>query len=236
MSQVWAIVRKELKGYFDSPLAYIFLTVFLLASSWLFMRGFFLVNNVSMRGFFGVMPWIFLFLIPAITMRLWAEEKKTGTLEVMLTSPLTDWQMVMGKFLASFLFLAIAIGLTLNLPIVMALAGNPDGGLIFSGYVGTLLMGGAYLAIGLWASSLTKNQIVAFILSVVVTFALLMIGETFFLYSVPSFLAPAFRYLGLTTHFSGIMRGVIDSQDLLYYLLLIAFFLYLNARNLIRRR
>lgn len=235
MSQIRAIIRKELREYFDSPLAYIFLTVFLVATSWLFMRGFFLINEVSMRGYFSLLPWIFLLLIPAVTMRLWAEEKKSGTLEILLTSPITEWQMVLGKFFASFIFLVIAILLSLNLPIIMSIIGNPDGGMIFTGYIGAVLMGGAYLSIGLWASSISKNQIIAFILAVFVTFILLMLGSPMVLYSVSQSFSPLLRYLSLGGHFESIMRGVIDSRDIIYYLLVISFFLYLNARNLAKR-
>lgn len=235
MSQIKAIIRKELKEYFDSPLAYIFLTVYLVVTSWLFMRGFFIFNEVSMRSYFSFLPWIFLLLIPAITMRLWAEEKKGGTLELLLTSPITEWQMVIGKFIASYIFLIIAIILSLNLPIILSLIGNPDGGMIFTGYIGSILMGGAFLAIGLWASSTSKNQIIAFILAVITTFVLLILGEPIVLFSVSSGLAPLLNYISLGGHFQSIMRGVIDSRDLIYYLLVISLFLYLNARNLAKR-
>ncbi len=235
MQQIGAIIRRELKAYFDAPLAYIFLTVYLLITSWLFMRGFFLINQVSMRNYFTLLPWIFLFLIPAITMRLWAEEKKSGTLELMLTSPITNWQMVLGKFLASFIFLLIALILSLNIPIILAFIGNPDIGVIFTGYIGVIFMGAAYLSIGLWASSVSKNQIVAFIIGVATTFVLLIMGKSFVLYSQSAVIVPILRYLSLGTHFESIMRGVIDTRDVIYYLLVIVFFLYLNARNLINR-
>jgi ABC-2 type transport system permease protein len=235
MNQVYTILKKELKEYFDSPIAYILLVVFLSLTSWLFFRGFFLMGQASMRGYFDFMPWIFLFIIPAITMRMWAEEKKSGTIEVLMTSPLTDWQVVLGKFFASLLFLAIAILLSVNLPILLSVIGNPDTGTIIASYVGTLFMGAAYLAIGLWASSLTKNQIVAFIVAVMVTFILFILGQGIVLYSIPAAITPILQYIGMGTHYEGIVRGVLDSRDIIYYLLVITFFLYLNMRNLVNR-
>lgn len=235
MNQIAAIIKKELKSYFDSPVAYILLVVFLGISSWMFFRTFFLIGEVSMRGYFGLMPWIFLFIIPAITMGMWAEEKKSGTIEVLLTSPLSNWQVVLGKFLASFLFLVIAILLSLNLPILLSFIGDPDGGVVIASYIGTLFMGAAYLAIGLWASSISKNQIIAFIVAIMATFILFIIGKSFVLYSTSSVIAPLLQYLGLGTHYDSIIRGVIDSRDIIYYLLFTAFFLYLNVRNISNR-
>ncbi|QQR83916.1 ABC transporter permease subunit [Candidatus Peregrinibacteria bacterium] len=152
-----------MRGYFNAPLAYIFLTVFLTVSSWLYFRDFFLNDIASMRSYFSLIPWIFLLLIPAITMRLWAEEKKMGTLEVLLVSPITDWQAVLGKFFASLAFLSIAVLLSLILPLLLLIIGQPDWGMIVGGYVGLILLGATYLSIGLWVSSLTDNQIIAFI-------------------------------------------------------------------------
>ena len=223
------IFQKEFKSYFNSPIAYIFIITFLLFSSWLFFRTFFLIGQAHMRPLFGILPWLFLILAPAITMRAWAEEKKMGTMEVLMTLPLKDYEIVLGKFIASFIFLITAVLLTFPLALTIYFLGEPDNGTIVGGYLGACLMGGAYLAIGLFISSLTQNQIVAFIVSIVVCFAFLIIGEDIVLMSAPAILSPVFTYLGLGAHFESISRGVIDSRDLLYYSSVIGFFLFLNT-------
>jgi ABC-2 type transport system permease protein len=189
-----------------------------------------------MRSYFGILPWIFLLFIPAITMRSWAEEKKLKTLELLLTWPISDFQVVAGKFLASFSFLAIAILLSISVPITVFLLGSPDPGPIIGGYLGALLMGAAYLAIGLWISSLTENQIVAFILGVVITFALFIVGNPFVTMAAPPMLVPVLNYIGLGNHFQSIERGVIDTRDILYYFTMIGFFLFLNVQTLGSRK
>ncbi len=183
-----------------------------------------------MRGFFSVMPWMYLFFVPAVTMKLWAEERKLGTVEILMTLPIKDFEVVLGKFLASFALLGVTILLSFSLPIAVASLGDPDGGPIIGGYIGLLLMGAAYLSIGLFASTLTENQIIGFIVGIGLCFVLLIIGQEFVLFRIPSpWLASFFRYLGLGTHFSSILRGVIDSRDLIYYFSLIGFFLYLST-------
>jgi ABC-2 type transport system permease protein len=182
-----------------------------------------------MRPLFGILPWLFLILAPAITMRAWAEEKKMGTMEVLMTLPLKEFEVVLGKFFSSFIFMIIAVALTFPLALTIYIMGDPDTGAILGGYLGACLMGGAYLAIGLFISSLTDNQIVAFIVSIVTCFAFLIIGEDFVLMSTPSMLVPIFTYLGLGAHFESISRGVIDSRDIIYYLSVIGFFLFLNT-------
>jgi ABC-2 type transport system permease protein len=162
-------------------------------------------------------------------MRSWAEEKKLGTMEVLMTLPLKDYEVVLGKFLASFVFIIIAVLLTFPLSLTTYLLGEPDTGTIVGGYLGACLMGGAYLSIGLFISSLTKNQIVAFIISIVTCFALLIIGEDIVLMSAPNMVVPIFTYIGLGAHFESISRGVIDSRDLIYYGSVIGFFLFLNT-------
>ena len=229
MRNILTIFQKEFKSYFNSPIAYIFIITFLLFSSWLFFRTFFLIGQAHMRPLFGILPWLFLILAPAITMRSWAEEKKMGTMEVLMTLPLNVHEIVIGKFLASFIFLIIAVFLTFPLILTIYFLGKPDDGTIIGGYLGACLMGGAYLAIGLFISSLTQNQIVAFIVSIVICFAFLIIGEDIVLMSTPAILSPVFTYLGLGAHFESISRGVIDSRDLLYYFSVIGFFLFLNT-------
>ena len=156
-------------------------------------------------------------------MRLWAEEKRQGTFEILLTFPIKDWEVVMGKFLASFAFLALAVSLTFSLPLTATYLGSPDMGPIVGGYMGTLLMGGAYLAIGLFASSITVNQIIGFIVGISISFFFLITGEQIVLFSLPSYLVPIFEYIGLGTHFASIGRGVIDTRDIIYYLSIIFF-------------
>jgi ABC-2 type transport system permease protein len=236
MKNTLAIFQKELKGYFNSPVAYVFITAFLISSNWLLFRGFFLLNQASLRSLFSLLPWIFLILGPAITMRAWAEEKKLGTMELLMTLPMKDYEVVLGKFLASFAFLAIAVSLTLSLPVTVAVLGEPDVGPLIGGYLGAFLLGGAYLAIGLFISSLTENQIIAFILSIVSCFALLIIGYDIVLFALPDFLVPIFAFLGLGRHFESIGRGVIDSRDVIYYLSVITFFLFLNVRSVESRK
>ncbi|MBD3335887.1 MAG: ABC transporter permease subunit, partial [Candidatus Eisenbacteria bacterium] len=208
---------------------------FLILTIWLFFRGFFLINQATMRDFFGLIPLVFLLFVPAVTMRLWAEERKLGTLELLMTLPVTDVQVVIGKFLASLAFLTITILLTLPVAVMVEALGNPDWGPIAGGYLGAILLGGAYLAIGLYVSSLTENQIVAFIISVVACFILFIIGEDIILFAVPRWIRSFLQSLGLGAHFDSIGRGVIDSRDVIFYLSMIGFFLYLNVRSIERR-
>ncbi|HEX2955943.1 MAG TPA: ABC transporter permease subunit [Chitinispirillaceae bacterium] len=236
MENIHIIAKKEFKSYFISPIAYVFITVFLVISNFLFFQGFFLNNQADMRGYFSLLPWIFLFFVPAITMRSWSEEKKGRTLELLLTWPVSDLEVVVGKFLAAFAFLAVAILASVTIPITIMTLGIPDMGPIIGGYVGALLMGAAYLAIGLWISSHTENQIIAFIVGVVVTFILFIISNPFVLMAVPHWMAPVLNYIGLGNHFESIERGVIDSRDILYYLSIIGFFLFLNVQSLGSRK
>jgi ABC-2 type transport system permease protein len=236
MRNAVAIAARELRSYFNSPIAYIYTTVFLVFMGWFFFRGFFLAGEASMREFFILLPWVFLFLIPAITMRLWSEERKQGTLEILMTLPLSDAEVTAGKFLAGLSFLAFTLALSLPIYLTVRLLGSPDPGPVIGGYLGALLMGGAYLAVGLFCSSLTENQIVAFIVGVVICFSLFMVGENFVLVAAPASLAPFLSALGLGAHFRSILRGVIDSRDLIYYLSVIFFFLYLNVKVLEQRK
>jgi ABC-2 type transport system permease protein len=235
MNTISALFKKEFRSYFFSPIAYVIITVYLVISNFLFFQGFFLMNQAQMTSYFQLLPWIFLFLIPAITMRIWAEEKKTNTLELLLTWPVKDINVVLGKFLSAFVFLAIIILLSITIPVSIALLGNPDMGPIIGGYIGSFLLGAAYIAIGMWVSSLTENQIVAFIGGVVVTFMLFIVGNQFITMKAPSFIVPLLDYVGLGSHFESISRGVIDTRDIIYYLSVIGFFLFLNVRSLQRR-
>lgn len=227
---IYILFKKELMGYFNSPIAYIFIGVFLIVGNWLFFKNFFLIGETSMRGYFELLPWIFLFISPSITMRLWAEEKKTGTIEFLLTLPVTDWQVVFAKFFGALVFLFVTLLLTFTLPLTLMSLGNVDWGPVIGGYIGALFLGGAYLALGLFISSLTKNQIIAFILGLVACFAAFIIGADFVIIGAPQFLAPLMKFLGLGSHFYNIAKGVIDSKDIIYYLSFIFIFLWLNAR------
>lgn len=236
MNTILAIFKREFKSYFRSPIAYIFISAFLIVSAWFFYQTFFVLDQASMRNYFDILPWIFLFFVPVVTMRLWAEERKIGTMEVLMTLPVRDHEAVLGKYLASLAFLAVALALTVPIPLTVAWLGDPDIGVMAAGYIGSLLMGAAYLAIGIFISSMSSNQIVAAILGWVVCFILFFIGNDLVLFSAPKALVPLLDYLGLGNHFDSIGRGVLDSRDLIYYLSVIAFFLFLNVRVIETRK
>lgn len=232
---VFTLFKKELMSYFNSPIAYVLIAVFLVVGNWLFFKTFFVYQQATMRGYFSFLPWIFLFLAPAITMRLWAEEKKSGTIEFLLTLPVTDWQVVLAKFFSALIFMFISLILTITVPITIAFLGNLDIGTIIGSYLGTLFLGGSYLALGLFISSLTKNQIIAFVLGLVACFAAFIIGSDFVLISAPTAIAPTLKFLGLGSHFNNIAKGVIDTKDIIYYLSFIFLFLWLNVRVVEKR-
>ncbi len=232
---VYILFKKELMAYFNSPIAYIFLAVFLIVTNWLFFNPLFLVGQVSMRPYFSLLPWIFLFLSPAITMRLWAEEKKSGTIETLLTLPVTDWQVVISKFVGALVFVAIAMTLTLTIPFSLTKLGSLDWGVVIGGYFGSILLGGAYLSLGLFISSLTRNQIIAFVLGLVACFGAFMIGMEFVLINIPQFARETFQFMGLGNHFFNISKGVIDSKDIIYYFSFIFLFLWLNVKVIEKR-
>ena len=235
LKMIYILFKKELMSYFNSPIAYIFIGVFLVVGNWLFFNYFFLIGQASMRNYFAILPWIFLFLSPAITMRLWAEEKKSGTIEFLLTLPITDWQAVLGKFFGALVFLFITLLLSATLPITIAFLGNIDLGVIIGSYLGALFLGGAYLALGLFISSMTKNQIIAFVLGLAACFFVFMVGADFVLMSAPKFAVPVMKFLGLGSHFYNIAKGVIDSKDIIYYCSFIFLFLWLNTKGLKKR-
>jgi len=231
----WAIARKEFQGAFVSPVAYAYLVVFLAFTNWFFFRTFFVMGDATMRGFFSLLPWTLVFLLPALTMRMWSEERKFGTLEVLLTWPVRERAAVFGKFLGALGLLAVSLAGTLPTALTVFALGNPDRGPVLAGYLGLLLFGAAGLAVGSYASALTENQIVAYIAGVAMTFALFVAGEEFVVVAAPASLAPLLSAAGLGAHFWSIGRGVIDSRDLLYFAAVIFFFLYLTTRRLQRR-
>jgi len=228
------IFRRELRSYFNSPVAYVVIVVFLAIIGWFFTSNLFLVNVASMRIVFELVPLVFLFFVPAITMRLLAEEKKSGTLELLTTKPVTDAEIVLAKFLASWTLLAAALVPTLLYLITMMALGSIDIGPVIAGYIGLLLMGGAYIAIGIFASSLTENQIIAFITSFLIVLALFLMDKV--LMYVPEGLASTMEFLAVDYHFSNIARGVIDSRDIIYFVSLLGFSLLLATVSLERRK
>lgn len=234
LSNVLAIFRREVRSYFNSPVAYVVIVVFLAIIGWFFTSNIFLMNVASMRIVFELVPLVFLFFIPAITMRLLAEETKSGTLELLTTKPVRDIEIVVGKFLAAWALLAAALVPTLFYLATMLLLGSVDVGPVLSGYLGLLLMGGVYIGIGLFASSVTENQIIAFILSFLMILALFLMDKV--LMYVPEGLASTMEFLGMDYHFSNIARGVIDSRNVIYFLSLLGFSLFATTVSLERRK
>jgi ABC-2 type transport system permease protein len=235
MSGVAAVFKRELRSYFVTPVAYVFIIIFLvLANAFTFYLGnFYERGQADLTPFFTFHPWLFLFLVPALSMRLWAEERKSGSIELLMTLPLEIWQTVAGKFLAAWFFTSLAIALTFPIWITVNYLGEPDNGAILAAYVGSALMAGGFLAVGSCISATTKNQVIAFILSVVACFLLLLAGFPLVLdlFSAwaPQAVVDAIASLSFLTHFESISRGVIDVRDLVYFGLLIGFFLYANA-------
>jgi ABC-2 type transport system permease protein len=234
LSNVLAIFRRELRSYFNSPVAYVVIVVFLAIIGWFFTSNLFLMNIASMRVVFELVPLVFLFFVPAITMRLLAEETKSGTLELLTTKPVRDIEIVAGKFLSAWALLAAALAPTLFYLATMLFLGSVDVGPVLSGYLGLLLMGGVYIGIGLFASSITENQIIAFILSFLMILALFLMDKV--LMYVPEGLASTMEFLGMDYHFSNIARGVIDSRNVIYFLSLLGFSLFATTVSLERRK
>lgn len=233
MQETWTLAQRELRSYFDSPAAYVVLSVFLLFSGWFFATPLFIENNATLRSVFDIIPFIFLFFVPAITMSTFAEERRSGTLELLLTMPVRDWQVIAGKLLAVLIFLSIGIGLTFIYALSIAMMGDLDLGQTVGGYFGLLLLGMATGSIGIFASSLTRNQIVAFILGFAIIFVLFLMDKvTAF---VPGWLAGILQYLGTDFHYRNLLRGVIDTRDVLYYLSVTALAGVLTAYSLARR-
>jgi len=229
------VMRRELSGYFSTPVAWVFIVIFLVMSGvFTFYIGDFYDRGIAdLDPFFTFHPWLYLFLVPAIAMRLWAEERRSGTVELLLTLPLTTWQAVLGKFLAAWLFVGLALLLTFPIWLTVNYLGDPDNGVIVAGYVGSWLMAGGFLAIGSCMSALTRNQVVAFILSVVVCFAFLLSGLPMVmdLFSgwAPQALLDTIADFSFLAHFATISRGVIDLRDLVYFTLVIAAWLLANT-------
>jgi ABC-2 type transport system permease protein len=234
MKSIAAVFKRELASYFATPIAYVFIVIFLAVSAWFtFSFGsFYERRQADLASFFTWHPWLFLILVPALSMRLWAEERKSGSIELLLTLPIDIWQAVVGKFLAAWAFTGLAIALTFPIWITVNYLGDPDNGIIFAAYVGSFLTAGGYLALGSLVSATTKNQVIAFIVSVVVCLMFLLAGFEPVLNALaglPQVLVDGVASFGFLTHFASISKGVIDFRDLLYFGLLIAACLYANT-------
>jgi ABC-2 type transport system permease protein len=231
-SNIITIMKRELGGYFTSPIAYVFLVIFLLLTGFFtFTVGnFFERSEASLVSFFTWHPWLYLFLVPAVGMRLWSEERRLGTLELLLTMPITAWQAIVGKFLASWLFLGLALVLTFPVVITVNWLGDPDNGVIAAGYVGSLLLAGAYLAISCMTSAMTRNQVISFILSVMICLFLILAGYTPVTDLLTRFANPlvtqAIAAFSVMTHFEGFQRGVLDLRDVIFFASVIGFALF----------
>ena len=235
MRNIGVIFKRELESYFATPVAYVFIVIFLILSGALtfHLGNFYERGQADLIPFFNFHPWLYLFLVPAISMRLWAEERKSGSIELLLTLPISMIEAVIGKFLAAWLFTGIALFLTFPMWITVNYLGEPDNGVIFAAYIGSLLMAGGFLAIGACISATTKNQVIAFIISVVICFAFLLSGFSivldFFRGWAPQYVVDAISSLSFLTHYTSISKGVIDLRDIIYFATLIGCWLYANA-------
>lgn len=235
MRNVGIIMRRELASYFATPLAYIFLLIFLvLVNLFTFYLGeFFERGQADLNPFFSYHPWLFLFLIPAVSMRLWADERRSGSIELLMTLPVTLWQAVVGKFLAAWAFTILALALTFPIWITVNFLGSPDNGAILAAYIGSMLLAAGFLSIGSLASALTRNPVIAFIVGIAACFAFLVAGFPLVLDAfrgwAPQVLVDAVASLGFLTHYEAISKGVIDIRDLIYFALLITWFLLATA-------
>jgi ABC-2 type transport system permease protein len=238
MKNVLAIARREIRSSFNSPVAYAVILGFLLFTSvyLYFIRGFYAVGQADLAAYFSVMPIVFAFLIPALTMRSWAEERRLGTYELLLTLPFSEVELVLGKFLSSFALAALAIGLTLPVPLAASLLGSFDPGVLLTQYLGVLLEAATAVAIGEWISSLAKNQVSAFVGSVFVLLALVLVNQVSSFFGSGGLVASLLNWLSLSFHFDSFSRGVVDTRDLAYYISAQVLLLYLSAWGLTRRK
>jgi ABC-2 type transport system permease protein len=235
MSPTLAVFKRELRAYFATPVAYVFIVIFLFLTAVFTFKfgGFYERNQADLEPFLRFHPWLYLFLIPAISMRLWSEERKSGTVELLMTLPIALGAAVLGKFLAAWCFTAIALALTATMWVTVNMLGDPDNTVILAGYIGSLIMAGGFLAIGSCISALTKNQVIAFVVSVVISFCFVMSGFTivldFFRHWAPQSIVDVVSSFSFLTHFHSIKKGVIDVRDVIYFASLIAFWLYANT-------
>jgi ABC-2 type transport system permease protein len=224
MQQIANITKKELKDFFISPIAYIVISIFLLLIGWFFFATFFLVGQANMRNFFSLLPPIFSFVVPAVTMRLFSEELNVGTYETLLTLPVTFNDIIIGKFFAAVLFIGTMLLSTFPYPLVISGLGDLAWGPVIGGYLGAILLGASFSAIGIFASSLTRNQIIAFIVGAIICFGLTLLDRMLFL--IPDVLLKAIAFFGATTHFENIAKGIVDTRDILFFATVIVIGLY----------
>lgn len=235
MRNVWIILKRELGGYFATPIAYVFLVIFVFLSGvfTFYLGNFFERGQADLLPFFTFHPWLYLVLVPALAMRLWAEERRGGTVELLLTLPVTVGQAVVGKFLAAWLFTAVAVACTVPIWMTVNYLGEPDNGVVLAGYLGSLLMAGAFLAIGSCMSALTRNQVIAFVLAAVVSLLFVLSGFPLVLDSfsgwAPEIVVQAVSSFSFLSHFDAITKGVLDLRDVVYFLSLIVFWLFATA-------
>ncbi len=224
MKQVVQIFKKEFYAYFLSPIAYIVISIFLMVTGWFFFSTFFLYDLASMRNFFAMMPILFSFVAPAVTMRLFSEELNVGSYELLLTMPVSIRQVVLGKFLAGTMFMTMMLLPTISYPLTISFLGELDWGPVVGGYIGAFMLAGSFCAVGLFASSLTRNQIIAFIIGLAICFGLTMLSKMLFF--MPETLLGLLSYLGVDMHFANISKGIIDTRDLLYFVSVVFIGLY----------
>lgn len=235
ISNIIPLFKREFASYLNSPIAYVFVAVFFAAANWLFFQSFFITDQAVVQQWFNFLPWIFLLLAPAITMRSWAEEKRNNTIEFLLTLPVRDFEVVLAKFASSLVFLGLVLGLSISVPITVGRLGDMDTGAVVAGYMGALLLGGLYLSIGLLVSAFTKNQIVAFLVAASAMFVLIIIGSGQVLSHVSGVSAEVVQFLSAITHFNALSRGIIDTRDIAYFLSFTGLCLYLNVHAIASR-
>ena len=242
MRQIYFIAKKELTGYFFSPIAYVFICVFLLASMacTFYLGNFFASSEASLSIFFRFHPWLYLFLIPAVGMRLWAEERSSGTLELLLTLPIRTIDAVIGKFLAGWIFIAFSLLLTFPIVFTVVYLGSPDYGLMLTGYLSSLLLAGCYLVVSSTTSAMTQNQVISFVISAMINFLLLLLGWGVFQKTITNLFSTStsdlISFISYTNHYETISKGLIDSRSLVYFFSFIGFFLYLNSLILEKKK
>lgn len=236
MNPIFTLAKKELRELFASPIAYVFIAVFLFLSFWLYFSNIFLIGEATIRPFFAWTPVLFIVFLPSVTMGKWAEERKSGTLELLATLPAEDWQLVIGKLLSALLFLAIVLAFTLPLPFAVSGLGELDSGQVVGSYLGIFLLGASYLALGLFISSLTQNQIVAFLVTTLVLFLLFVLAEPIVTNYLPRAVVPAVQFMSFSAHFESMARGVLDSRDVVYFFSMTGLFVYLNLVSLNMRK
>jgi len=235
MNTILTIAKRELGGYFTSPVAYVFIVIFLLLAGFFtfMLGGFFQRGTATLESFFVWQPWLYLFLVPAVGMRVWSEERRMGTLELLFTMPVTPWQAIIGKFLAAWVVLGIALLLTFPLVLTVNYLGRPDNGIILAGYLGSFLMAGAYLSVACMTSAMTRNQVVSFILSVVACLFLILAGWQPVTDMLVQWASPVLvdivSSFSVMTHFNSIAKGVLDTRDLLYFASVIVFCLFTTS-------